>query len=125
MINFKRLALTDIKIDVPRLAKKKVLKEAFTSAGVEHYANLLTRGSSVLCFLISMQRHVAAITFLTVCRPADVEGKFAESSWGKKLEARRKKASLTDLERYKAAVAKTKKSKAVRAAFSKLKKQEA
>ena len=38
VINFKRLALTDIKIDVPRLAKKKVLTEAFTSAGVEPYA---------------------------------------------------------------------------------------
>ena len=33
VVNFKRLALTDFKIDVPRLAKKKVLSEAFTSAG--------------------------------------------------------------------------------------------
>ena len=65
------------------------------------------------------------MAFVTVCPAADVEGKFAESSWGKKLEARRKKASLTDLERYKAAVAKTKKSRAVRIAFSKLKKQAA
>jgi large subunit ribosomal protein L14e len=54
-----------------------------------------------------------------------VEKKFGQSSWGKKLESRRKKASLTDFERYKVAVAKTKKSKTVRAAFNKLKKQQA
>ena len=33
MINFKRLALTDLKVDIPRLAKKKVLSEALSSAG--------------------------------------------------------------------------------------------
>ncbi len=33
VISFKRLTLTDIKIEVPRLAKKKVLTEAFTSGG--------------------------------------------------------------------------------------------
>lgn len=31
--NFKRLALTDLKVEIPRLASKKVLTEAFTSAG--------------------------------------------------------------------------------------------
>lgn len=33
VINFKRLALTDHKVDIPRLAKKKVLSEALSSAG--------------------------------------------------------------------------------------------
>ena len=33
VINFKRLALTDIKLDIPRLAKKKVLSEALSTAG--------------------------------------------------------------------------------------------
>ena len=33
MINFKRLALTDLKIDIPRLAKKKVLREALETSG--------------------------------------------------------------------------------------------
>ena len=33
VINFKRLALTDLKIDIPRIAKKKVLKEAYESGG--------------------------------------------------------------------------------------------
>ena len=33
MINFKRLALTDFKVDIPRLAKKSVLKKAIEEAG--------------------------------------------------------------------------------------------
>ena len=33
VINFKRLAITDLKIDIPRLAKKKVLKEALETSG--------------------------------------------------------------------------------------------
>lgn len=33
VMNFKRLALTDIKLDIPRLAKKKVLSEALSTAG--------------------------------------------------------------------------------------------
>lgn len=32
-MNFKRLALTDIKIDIPRLAKKKVLTAALEESG--------------------------------------------------------------------------------------------
>ena len=33
VMNFKRLARTDIKLDIPRLAKKKVLSEALSTAG--------------------------------------------------------------------------------------------
>lgn len=33
VINFKRLAITDLKVDIPRLAKKKVLKEALATSG--------------------------------------------------------------------------------------------
>ena len=33
MINFKRLALTPYKVDIPRLAKKKVLKAALEESG--------------------------------------------------------------------------------------------
>ena len=36
VINFKRLALTDLKVDIPRLAKKKVLKEALATSGTRH-----------------------------------------------------------------------------------------
>ena len=33
MVTFKRLALTDFKIDIPRLAKKKVLTAALEDSG--------------------------------------------------------------------------------------------
>ena len=34
MVNFKRMALTDFKIDIPRLAKKKVLTAALEESGI-------------------------------------------------------------------------------------------
>ena len=33
MVNFKRMVLTDFKIDIPRLAKKKVLTAALEESG--------------------------------------------------------------------------------------------
>ena len=35
MVTFKRLALTDFKIDIPRLAKKKVLTAALEDSGAD------------------------------------------------------------------------------------------
>jgi hypothetical protein len=32
---FKRMTLTDLKVEIPRLASKKVIVEAFTSAGAK------------------------------------------------------------------------------------------
>lgn len=48
--------------------------------------------------------------------------KFAASSWGKKLAGQKAKAAMTDFDRYKAAVAKAKKARAVRKVFNQLKK---
>jgi len=84
VVNFKRLTLTDYKLDIPRLAQKKVVAEAFSST--------------------------------------DVLAKFAATSWGKKLAARSAKAATSDFDRYKAAVEKSKKSRAIRTAYNKLKK---
>ena len=36
MVNFKRMVLTDFKIDIPRLAKKKVLTAALEESGEKH-----------------------------------------------------------------------------------------
>jgi hypothetical protein len=52
----------------------------------------------------------------------DVNGKFAATAWGKKLAARAAKAATTDFDRFKAAVAKSKQGRLVRAAVNKLKK---
>ena len=35
VVNFKRLVLTDFKVDIPRLAKKRVLKEALEQSGTQ------------------------------------------------------------------------------------------
>ena len=53
---------------------------------------------------------------------AGVEAKFAKSAWGQKLQKRVDKAAMTDFDRYKAAVAKMKRSAQVRRAFNALKK---
>lgn len=83
-VNLKRLSLTDFKIDIPRLAKKAVLKKALDDS--------------------------------------DAFNKFAASSWGQKLAKRKAKAEMTDFDRYKAAVAKMKRSAQVRRTLNKLKK---
>lgn len=56
---------------------------------------------------------------------ADVMGKFAASSWGQKLAKREAKAAMTDFDRYKAMITKTKKSRVVRKVFNQLKKASA
>ena len=55
MISFKRLTLTDIKIDVPRLAKKKVLKEAYSSNGAPLYCTSTLHNSTVTAKHFSRQ----------------------------------------------------------------------
>lgn len=52
---------------------------------------------------------------------ADVDGVFAASGWGKKLERKQKRANLNDFDRFKVMVARMKKSKAVNAEYEKLK----
>lgn len=52
---------------------------------------------------------------------ADVDGVFAASSWGKKLDRKKRRAALDDFGRFKVMVARMKKSKAVNVEFEKLK----
>ena len=74
-----------------------------------------------LCVLLARKVHQAP-TFYACC--ADVFSKFEKSGWGQKLSARVSKATTTDFQRYKWAVAKTKKSRAVRTELKKLQKSE-
>ncbi|CAJ2628130.1 unnamed protein product [Trifolium pratense] len=67
-INFKRLSLTDIKIDIKRVPKKKDLIKAMEEA--------------------------------------DVKNKWENSSWGRKLIVRKRRAALTDFDRFKIMLAK-------------------
>ena len=51
-MNFKRLSLTDIKIDIPRVPKKKTLIDAMEAAGrmidIPHGTMKLTQNSTVV-----------------------------------------------------------------------------
>merc|ERR1711907_754825 len=76
VIGYKRLSLTDIKIDIGRGAKAKVVDAAWGAA--------------------------------------DVDSKWAATSWGKKLAARKAKASANDFDRFKGMVAHKKKMVAIR-----------
>eukprot|EP00262_Sarcandra_glabra_P011315 TRINITY_DN27179_c0_g1_i1.p1 TRINITY_DN27179_c0_g1~~TRINITY_DN27179_c0_g1_i1.p1 ORF type:complete len:135 (+),score=31.70 TRINITY_DN27179_c0_g1_i1:102-506(+) len=84
-MNFKRLSLTDIKIDIPRIPKKKSLIAAMEAA--------------------------------------DVKNKWDSSSWGRKLIVQKRRASLTDFDRFKVMLAKIKRGGTIRQELAKLKKQ--
>lgn len=55
----------------------------------------------------------------------DVFAKFAASAWGQKLAKRTVTAAATDFDRFKSAVAKTKRSRLVRKVFNQMKKSAA
>ncbi len=86
-MNFKRLQLTDIKIDIPRVPKKKTLIEAMEKG--------------------------------------DVKAKWESSSWGKKLIVQKRRASLTDFDRFKIMLAKIKRAGVIRQEMAKLRKSAA
>ncbi|CAI5967995.1 unnamed protein product [Closterium sp. NIES-65] len=79
-INFKRLSLTDITIDIPKAASKKELRAAIEAG--------------------------------------EVQSKWEASSWGRKLLIQKKRAALTDFERFKIAAARSQKAKAVKKALA-------
>ena len=84
-MNFKRLTLTDITIDIKRTPKKKALVEAMEAA--------------------------------------DVKNKWENSSWGRKLIVQKRRATLTDFDRFKLMLAKIKNAGLVRQELAKLKKE--
>ncbi|KAG6642715.1 hypothetical protein CIPAW_03G208700 [Carya illinoinensis] len=86
-MNFKRLSLTDLKIDIKRVPKKKELLDAMEKA--------------------------------------DVKKKWENSSWGRKLIVQKRRASLTDFDRFKLMLAKIKRAGLVRQELAKLKKENA
>ena len=53
---------------------------------------------------------------------ADVSGTFANSSWGKKVERKRKRAAMNDFDRFKLMIAKKQKARAVNNTLKKLRK---
>ncbi|KAL5700252.1 60S ribosomal protein L14B [Ranunculus cassubicifolius] len=86
-MNFKRLSLTDIVIEISRAPKKKDLIKAMEAA--------------------------------------DVKNKWENSSWGRKLIVQKRRAALTDFDRFKLMLANIKRGGAIRQELAKLKKQAA
>ncbi|KAH7522071.1 hypothetical protein FEM48_Zijuj07G0098800 [Ziziphus jujuba var. spinosa] len=86
-MNFKRLSLTDIKIDIKRVPKKKEL--------------------------------------LAAMEAADVKKKWENSSWGRKFIVQKRRACLTDFDRFKLMLAKIKRAGLVRQELANLKKNAA
>jgi large subunit ribosomal protein L14e len=56
---------------------------------------------------------------------AEVEHKWAGSAWGRKLAVRRRRAAMTDFERFKVMVARVKRSSIVRRELGKLRREKA
>jgi large subunit ribosomal protein L14e len=51
-------------------------------------------------------------------KSADVEGSWAKSAWGKKIARQNARANLTDFERFKVALARTKRSALIKKALA-------
>uniref|UniRef100_A0A7S0Z6F4 Large ribosomal subunit protein eL14 domain-containing protein n=1 Tax=Ostreococcus mediterraneus TaxID=1486918 RepID=A0A7S0Z6F4_9CHLO len=80
VISLRRVAITDLKVDIERACDGAALEAAMKSA--------------------------------------DVAGKWAASAWGKKIARQDARANLTDFERFKVAVARTKRSALVKKALA-------
>ena len=98
-MNFKRLSLTDIKIDIKRIPKKATLIKALDEAGNEPFIQPYPPKS----------RHpVSGHCYNESYLFADVKNKWENSSWGKKLIVQKRRASLNDFDRFKVMLAKIK-----------------
>ena len=80
---------------------------------------LLSMLSVAVSVLLTGRRRVSLSIFHTA---ADVFAKWEKSSWGQKNARRRALAATTDFDRYKAAVKKTQRGRAIAAAAKKLEK---
>lgn len=93
----KRLSLTDIKIDIQKVPKKKTLIEAMEAAGM-----IITSLSRTFWFYILFGVKLNH----NFC--ADVKNKWENSSWGRKLIVQKRRAALNDFDRFKIMLAKIK-----------------
>ena len=70
---------------------------------------------------IDIERGASKQDVASKYKEADIDGKFAASGWGKKLDRKKKRANLDDFGRFKVMVARMKKSRQVSAALRKVK----
>lgn len=96
-MNLKRLSLTDIKIDIEKVPKKKTLIDAMEAAG-----------NVAWCIYRFSFSNLYYMHFLTVIIGVDVKNKWDSSSWGRKLIVQKRRAALNDFDRFKIMLAKIK-----------------
>lgn len=110
--SFRRLALTDFKIEIPRTPKKTVLAKALQESGA--LVLLCFPASVQICYCNPSQHPAPHVRHHT-----DVFAKFEKTSWGQKLAKQKIKANMSDFDRFKAMVEKKKRSVAVKRALKK------
>lgn len=71
---------------------------------------------------VAIPRNARQKTLCKAFDDADVLGVFAASSWGRKIERKRKRTAMNDFDRFKLMLAKKKKAKAVRTTMKKMQK---
>mmetsp|Transcript_8416 Transcript_8416/g.14450 ORF Transcript_8416/g.14450 Transcript_8416/m.14450 type:complete len:135 (+) Transcript_8416:82-486(+) len=72
---------------------------------------------SLTDFKVTIPRGAREKTLKLAMEKEDILGKWGQTSWGKKLEAKKAKAAMTDFDRFKLMVAKKKRSKVIKAAL--------
>merc|ERR1719231_761095 len=64
-------------------------------------------------FTVEIERGCSSADLKAALESADIDGQFAATAWGKKLANKKKRAALTDFERYKVMVARQKRAKII------------
>jgi len=69
----------------------------------------------------NIQRNARSKTVKAAWKEGDIEGKWAGSSWAQKLDSKKKRAALSDFDRFKVMVAKKQKSRIIAQKIKELK----
>lgn len=104
MMPLKRLALTDLAVSIPKSSKDQVIKDAF------EVSDAFTAAVPVRLCLTPLP-----------LQAADIMAKWEATSWAKKLTAKKRRANLTDFDRFKLMVARQQKAKIVKAKMAEIK----
>lgn len=112
--------LNNLVVIVDILDQNRVLVDA-PSHNVKRHVHSLKRLTLTSIKLDNVERGASEEDVKKAYKEADVDGVFAASSWGKKLERKQKRANLNDFDRFKVMVARMKRSKAINAEYEKLK----
>lgn len=112
--------LNKLVVIVDLLDQNRVLVEG-PSAGVKRQVISVKRLALTSILIEDLPRGAPTADVKEKYESADVDKKFAASSWGRKLDRKAKRANLDDFGRFKVMVARMKKSKAIAVEMEKLK----